>query len=194
MRARLREDHVAARRLDDAAAVAVDAPALGDTEPAQALAGPAMLLTGDGERVLAAADGVLEADRDGLVQIGPTRRRVARPAAGVLMQDIREQVAKRRRVGAARAHREVEPFEAERRLLDVRPGVADRVVLAASIRIAQRFVGLGNLSEMGGRRPVARVDVRVIFAGEPLVRALDLAKHRGAVHSEDYVEIHPGPD
>ena len=153
-----------------------------------------MLLTRDGQRVLAAADGVLEADRDGVVQIGSTRRRVDRTAAGVLMQDVREQIAEGRRRGAARAHREVEPFEAERRFPDVGARVADRVVSAAPIRIAQCFVGLGNLSKMGGRRPVARVDVGVVFAGEPLVRALDLAKRGGAVDAQDYVEIHKSKD
>jgi hypothetical protein len=67
VRARLREHHVPARRLDDPAAVAAHATALGDMEPAQALARAAMLLTRDGERVLAAPDGVLEADRDRVV-------------------------------------------------------------------------------------------------------------------------------
>src|SRR6185295_3395666 len=47
VRARFGEDHVPARRLDDPAAVAMEAPALGDREPAQTLTRAAMLLTGD---------------------------------------------------------------------------------------------------------------------------------------------------
>src|SRR6185295_5507488 len=43
-RARLREPHVPARRLDDASAVAMQAAALVDVEPADAFARPAMLL------------------------------------------------------------------------------------------------------------------------------------------------------
>src|SRR5207245_1497613 len=70
MRARLREHHVAAGRFDDAGAMAMRAATLGGVQPARAVARPAMLLPGDGDRTLAAAHRVLEAERDRLMQIG----------------------------------------------------------------------------------------------------------------------------
>src|SRR5262245_47428552 len=92
LRARLREDHVAARRLHRAAAVAVRAATLGRVQAPDAAAAPAALLPRDGDLVTPAAERVVEAELDGVMQIGAARHRLAAPAFAV-MPDVGEQIA-----------------------------------------------------------------------------------------------------
>src|SRR5262249_12514179 len=107
-----------------------------------------------------------------------------------LRKDVREQIAEGRGIVALHADREVEALEAERRRL-LRPGAgASGVVASPAVRIAERLVSLGNLAEFLLRQPIARVDVRVMFARQPLVRALDVVQRRAAFQPEHYVEVH----
>src|SRR5207302_8774265 len=132
------EHHVSARRFDDAAAVALRAPALADVKLTGAAAGAAMLLPRHRDLLLAAAHGVLERDRHGVVQIDAALRLALFAADIAGMQDVGEQVAERGRRAAADAHREVEAFEAKRRRFDHRAHAA-RVVPPPPLRIAERL-------------------------------------------------------
>ena len=187
------EHHVPARRLDDAGAVAVRAAALGDVEPTQALARAAMLLTRDGQLALAAAHRLFEGERHRLDERSAPRSGAALgPPRVALVQDVGEQIAEGRRGLAPLAL--TEKSKPSNPNVDSSPTVRRAeptdVVAAAPIGIAERLVRLGDLTELGRRHPVARVDVRVIPAREPLVRALDVAKRRVAIEAEDDVEVH----
>src|SRR5437899_12257867 len=102
-----------ARGLHRAAAVAMDAAALGGVETPRAAACAAPLLTRDGDVALAAADGFLEGERDRLMQIGAARSLLALPRLA-LLQHVSEQIAEGRRRGAAHRDREIEPLEPKR--------------------------------------------------------------------------------
>src|SRR2546427_7877380 len=87
------------------------------------------------------------------------------------------------------AAREVEALEAARAAIvadDRRAGVVAR----PPFRIDQRLVGLENLAEAGFRRPVTRIDVRVIPPGEASVGTLDLQVRRAVLETENHVQIH----
>ena len=120
VRARLREHHVPARRLHRARAVALRAAALGGVQPAGAAARAAALLPRHRDVPLPAAHRLFEGDRDRLMQIRAALRLVAPALRRALLQDVGEEIAEGRRRRPADADREVEPLEAERRLLDRR--------------------------------------------------------------------------
>src|SRR5689334_8959428 len=193
LRARLGEDHVAARRFHDARSVAVHAPRLADVQPAEAVARAAVLLARHRDRALPAAQRLLELQQHRLVQIDAALGLAARAARLALAEHVGEQIAEGRRVGAVHAYGEVEALEPvgpRPHVLVARPR---RVVLAPAIGIAQRLVRLGNLAELLLRQPIARVDVRVVLAREALVRALDVVQRRPALQTEDDVQVHADP-
>src|SRR5439155_19819364 len=109
-----------------------------------------------------------------------------------LVKDVGKEIAEGRRRRAADGDREIEPFEAERRLFRRVRGLAAQIVSVTAIRIDQRLVGLGDGTEMRRGRPGARIDIRVIPPRPPLVGALDVAHARASVDPEDNVEIHYG--
>ena len=113
---------------------------------------------------------------------------LGRPLLATRREDFRKQVAKCRR-GIGAAPREVEPFEARRAALTASAHGRPRVVLRAPLGIDQRLVGLENLAEARFRRPVARIDIRVIPPGEAPVGALDLRLRRALLEAEDDVKI-----
>ena len=101
------------------------------------------------------------------------------------MQHVGEQIAEGRRDVAVHADGEIEAVEAERRAGLVWPARPAGVVLLPALRVAERLVGFGDLAELRRRRPVAGVDVRMVFAREPLVRPLDVGQRRPALDTED---------
>ena len=88
---------MAAGRLDDAGTVAVQTATLDRVQPARAVARPAVLLSCDGDRTLAATHRVLEAERDRLMEVGPALRRAGLAAQLALVQHVGEQIAEGRR-------------------------------------------------------------------------------------------------
>ena len=88
------------------------------------------------------------------------------------------------------ADREVEPFETERLTGRAFHRMAGGVVALPASRVAERFVGLGDLAELRRGHPVTGVDVRMEAPRQPLVRALDVGQRRAAFHAEDDVEVH----
>ena len=176
--------------LDDAAAVAVQAAAVGRVQPPGAGARPAPLLTEHGRLPLAAAHRLLEAERQRLVQIRAAFRRPFVPRLLALAQDVGEQIAEGGRRRAADAHREVEPLEPDAGRLGRDGRDAHRVVPPPPVGIAERLVRFGDLAELRRGRAVTRIDVRVIPPGQPLVRALDVALRRGPLHAEEHVIVH----
>ena len=174
---RLGEHHVPARRLHDARAVTLRAPALLHLEVTGAAAGAAVLVTGDRQLPLAAPHRVFEAEIDRLMQIGAAQRLGFRAALLALPQHVSEEVAEGRRRRSADAGGEVEPFKTERGRLHSRPGRAHGVVPPPAIGIAERLVRFRDLTELRRRRAVAWVDVRVEPPRQTPVRALD---HRPA--------------
>src|SRR5439155_7117358 len=189
LRARLREHHVAARRFDDARAVAMLAAHLRDVQAAEAAARVAVLLSGDGDRSLAAARRFFKAERDGLMKIGAALRAFL-PPLFALMKDIGKEIAERRCVGAADARREVEAFEPVRAIDSQVSGRPGGVVAAPPIRVAQRFVRFDDLPELRRRSPIARVDVGMVFTRKPLVRPLHVDERRVPIEPEYNVEVH----
>src|SRR5262249_47840270 len=192
VRAWLREHHVAARRFHDARAVTLPALRLVDAQASGPVAHAAALLPQDRRRPLAAGDRVFELERDRLMQIDAAHRLGAAVPRAALREDFGEQIAEGRRVVALApdADREVEALEAERRRVRLARAHAGRVVAVTPIRIAERLVGFGNLSELLLRQPIARVDVGMMLARQPLVRALDVVQRRAALEAEHYVKVH----
>jgi hypothetical protein len=107
-----------------------------------------------------------------------------------LMQDVGEQIPERRGRRTARACREIEPLEPERRLFPGRRAAPDCVVPAPPLRVGERLVRLGDLSEPQRRRPVPRVEVRMMSSGKAPVRTLDVPDQRIGLHTENDVEVH----
>ena len=129
-------------------------------------------------------------ERHRLMQIDAALRRPLRPPRLALVQDVGEQIAERRRLVAVHADREVEAVEAEgRTAVRFRPR-AGGVVLLPALGVAQRLVGVGDLTELRRGHPVTGVDVRMVFPREPLVGALDVGQRRPTLDTEDEVEIH----
>jgi hypothetical protein len=140
--------------------------------------------------VIAAANRLLEAERQRVVQIRAPLRGGFATGFIALAEHVGEQVAERGRVSAVRADREIEALEPDCEAR-IRPaGQSRRVVLLPAIGIAQRLVCFGNLPELRGGHPVARIDVRVKLARQSFVGALDVAQRGAALQSEDDVEIH----
>ena len=82
-----------ARRLHDARAVTLQAPALLHLEVAGTSAGAALLVAGDRQLPLAAPHRIFEAETDRLMQIGAAQRLDLRAA---LVQHVSEEVAEGR--------------------------------------------------------------------------------------------------
>ncbi len=143
------------------------------------------------ERLLAAAHRLLEAERDRLVQIGAALRRAVVPAAHRAAWST--SANRSPKVGADA------PLTLTEKSNPSNPNVAGssaasrvpgRVVAAAPIRIAERLVRFGDLAELRRRHAIARIDVRVEPARQPLVRALDVVKRRRRARARGDVEIH----
>src|SRR4051812_8960193 len=124
------------------------------------------------------------------MQVDPTFRSASGTPRVALLKHSSEQIAERRRIVAADADREVEPFEAERRTAPRLLGRAGQVIAAAAVGIDQRFVGLGDLPKLRLGLAIARVDVGMIPTRQPLVRTLDVGDRRAALNAENYVEVH----
>ena len=189
--ARLGEHHVPARRLHDPGAVTLRARRFVHVQAAGATTGAAMLLTRDRDRPLAAPDGLVEADRDGLVQVSAALGIPVLAARPTLVQHVGEQVAEGGRLVAADAGREIKSFEPERRAAGSLRGRPRHVVPPAVFGVAERFVRFRDLPKLGRRHAVPGIDVGVILAREPLVGALDVARPRIPLQAQDDVEIHP---
>ena len=191
VRTRLRKHHMAARGLDDARAVALEAPALRRLQPSRALAGAAMILPRDGEVTLPAPHRILERQRQDLVEVDPTLRRPGVERLAPLAEDVCEEVAEGRRRIAAHTHRKIEPLEAKRQHPATRPTRRSRRIAAADRdRRASR-----TLRRSAGTAPPPAdpgVDVWVIPPGEPLVRTLDIVQRRAAFDAQENVKIHTG--
>jgi hypothetical protein len=112
-RTRLREHHVAPRRLDRTRSRTTKAWGFRGLQATDPLARPALFLTGRGQFPLDASHGLLEPQRDGLMKVGPTRRRVLGSPHLALLQDLSEEIAKGRRGRAADADREIKALEAD---------------------------------------------------------------------------------
>src|SRR5438105_2078696 len=80
-----------------------------------------------------------------------------------LLEDVGEQIAEGRRVGAVHAHRKVEPLEPVRAPCLALGGQPGRVVAPAAIRIAQRLVRFRDPAELRRCHPVAGIDVRMVL-------------------------------
>src|SRR5258705_4921232 len=153
----------------------------------RARARAARLAARDRRRALRPVERFLERQRQVVMEVGTALRR--RPLLAARREDFRKQVAKAR-CGIGAATREVEPFEARRAALTAAAHGRPRVVLRPPLGIDQRLVGLENLAEAGFRRPVARIDVRVIPPGEASVGTLDLRLRRALLETENHIEIH----
>ena len=73
----------------------------------------------------------------------------------------------------------------------LRPGT-DRIVAFSLFGIGQNLEGLGDPLIAERRDVIARVDVRMVLAGELLKGAPDLRLRGGPVHPEEYVIVVPG--
>src|SRR5204863_187229 len=101
-------------------------------------------LAGQRDCALAALCCFLEGQRYRVVQIDPALG-CASLSRVALMEDVGEQIAKSRRLGAADAHRKVESLEPNARVVFVAlGGLSRRVVAAATLGIDERRVGLRN--------------------------------------------------
>src|SRR5262249_39289836 len=150
--------------------VALRASALIGTQPSNPATGTAVVLPGDSHLAATAPQGLLEAQRDGLVQIGPTLRAIGLPARSAPLKHLGKQIAERRRRGAVDARRKIDPFESERGSLCRRAGApSGGIVLAPPLGIAQRLIRLGDPLELCGRGAVAWVDVGMVPTGQTLV-------------------------
>jgi len=90
-----------------------------------------------------------------------------------LGEDIREQIAERRRC-VSLVPGKIEPLELEGDRVRSVCHRARRVVAPAKLRIGQSLIRPRDLTEPGFRRVIAGIDIRMIFARQPPVRALDL--------------------
>src|SRR6185503_16602536 len=158
-----REDHVAAHRPHRSRPLAHETRARADAGHAGAGAGAARLAARDRHGALRAVERGLERERERVVEVDAALG--SGPLLAARREDLGEQIAKGRGVVAAAAG-EVEPLEPARAAPVAAGDRRSRVVARAPLGIDQRLVGLENLPEAGFRRPVTRVDVRVIPPGE----------------------------
>src|SRR5437899_5927592 len=189
MRAWLREHHVAAGRFDDAAAVTVIAAALGRVQPPGAVTCAAVLLARYRDMPLTASNRVLETERDFLMKIDTADRFVAL-ARFALIEHVGKQIAERGRGRSNDGCRKIKSLEPEGRSAIAPTAGGAAVVAAAALRVAEGLVCLRNFVEVCRGGAITRIDIRVISTREPLVGALDVARRRGMVETEDDVEVH----
>ena len=188
--ARACEDHMPARRLHHARALALAAARFLRLHPAGPSARAAMLLPRDGQRSRAARNRLFEGEIERLVKIRAAEgRAVARVTLAPLIDDVGEEIAERRRRRTADGNGEVEALEAVGCRLGL-CGLADRVVAAPAIGIAQRLVRFGDLAELRGGHPVTGIDVRMKPPRKTLVGALDVGNCRAFFEAQNNVEIH----
>src|SRR5262245_56466861 len=105
-----------------------------------------MHLPGDGHLPLPAPHGVLEAQRDSLVQVDAALDGLLSRAA--LVEDVGKEVAESRRSRAADLRGKIEPLESKCRSLSWRNRPRAGVVAPPALRVAQCLVGFGDLPEM----------------------------------------------
>lgn len=186
----LREDHVSARRLDDPAALALDALLFKDLQRADALAHATVNLSGRRHVTLNPADGILEDNDQRLVKIDATTRFAARMTRTSLPQHVAKEIAEGRGTRTSDAHREVKSLETKRHRAVGSGMVPLNIVLSAPVRIAQRLICLGNALKSSGRNAISRVDVRMIAPCQATVCSLDFRERRLTPESQYHIEVH----